>query len=62
AIPQTALHRDDSVLILDNNVIARKQVEPVAFLTDSILVRGLAVTDQIILNQFEIPVEGTLVE
>lgn len=62
AIPQSALHRDESVLLLNNNVITRKSVEPVAFLTDSILVHGLAPTDQVILNQFEIPVEGTLVE
>ena len=57
-IPNEALGRDERVLVLEENVITRKSVEPVAFLTDSIIIRGLRNDDLVILNQFDIPAEG----
>ncbi|NRA51904.1 MAG: efflux RND transporter periplasmic adaptor subunit [Phaeodactylibacter sp.] len=57
-IPNEALGRDESVLVLEENVITRKSIEPVAFLTDSIIIRGLRNDDLVILNQFDIPAEG----
>ncbi|WKN45634.1 efflux RND transporter periplasmic adaptor subunit [Tunicatimonas pelagia] len=57
-IPQAALSRDESVLILEENVIVRKAITPVEYLRDSIIVQGLTESDQLILNQFGTPVEG----
>jgi multidrug efflux pump subunit AcrA (membrane-fusion protein) len=57
-IPEEAIARDESVLILEENVIVRKPITPVAYLRDSIIVRGLAEEDQLITNQFGTPVEG----
>ncbi|MEM6843889.1 MAG: HlyD family efflux transporter periplasmic adaptor subunit [Bacteroidota bacterium] len=57
-IPQTALSRDESVLLLEENVIIRKPITPVEYLRDSIIVRGLAEGDQLIINQLGTPVEG----
>jgi len=57
-IPQGVLARDESVLILENNVIVQRAVTPLAYLRDSVVVRGLDQNDQLILNQFSIPVEG----
>ncbi|MEM0992683.1 MAG: HlyD family efflux transporter periplasmic adaptor subunit [Bacteroidota bacterium] len=61
AIPNAALSRDESVLILEKDVITRKNVQPIDFLTDSILVKGLNDSDLVILNQFDIPMEGSKV-
>jgi len=61
-IPTTALSRDESVLLLQNNVITRKTVQPVEFLTDSVVIKGLNNNDLVILNQFELPVEGSKIE
>lgn len=60
-IPQAALSRDESVLILEENVIVRKPITPVEYLRDSIIVQGLTENDKLITNQFSIPVEGTKV-
>jgi len=57
-IHHSALGRDQSVLVLNQDLIVRKAVEPVEFVQDSVLVRGLANQDQLILNQFSEPVEG----
>ncbi len=61
-IPNKALGRDKSVLILQQDVILRKAVQPIEFLTDSIIVEGLESGDLVILDQFDIPVEGSKVE
>ena len=57
-IHASALGRDESVLVLDKDLIIRKPVEPVEYVQDSVLVRGLENRDQLILNQFSEPVEG----
>ncbi|MEN0006656.1 MAG: HlyD family efflux transporter periplasmic adaptor subunit [Bacteroidota bacterium] len=60
-IPSAALGRDESVLVLQGDVIRRKAVTPIDFLQDSIVVKGLVEQDVVILNQFDIPVEGSKV-
>jgi len=60
-IPNGAFGRDESVLVLQNGIISRKSVEPVEFLEDSLVVRGLGDQDLVIINQFDIPVEGVKV-
>ncbi|MGD1892172.1 MAG: efflux RND transporter periplasmic adaptor subunit [Cyclobacteriaceae bacterium] len=60
-IPQEALSRDESVLVLKEAVIVRKPITPVEYLRDSIIVQGLTESDQIIMNEFGMPVEGTKV-
>ncbi len=60
-IPMGAMNRDESVLVLQEDVITRKPVQPVVFLADSIIVRGLSNGDMVILNQFEVPMEGSKV-
>ena len=57
-IHSSALGRDESVLVLDEDLIVRKPVQPVEYVQDSVLVRGLQNQDQLILNQFSEPVEG----
>ena len=57
-IPQIALSRDESVLVLEENVIVRKPITPLEYLRDSIIVDGLTENDQLIINQFSTPVEG----
>lgn len=57
-IHQSLLARDQSVLVLENEVIARKAVTPIAYLQDSILVTGLHDRAQLIANRFEVPVDG----
>ncbi|MEM9886578.1 MAG: efflux RND transporter periplasmic adaptor subunit [Bacteroidota bacterium] len=61
-IPNSALSRDESVLILDEDRISRKNVQPIDFLTDSIIVKGLTNSDLVILNEFDMPVEGSRVD
>ena len=61
-IPSKAIGRDESVLLLKNNVITRKQVETIEYLLDSVIISGLEESDQIILNRFDQPVEGLKVE
>ena len=57
-ISEAALSRDESVLVLNQDVIERKAIEPLEYLRDSIIVRGLAEGDRVIVNQFDMPVEG----
>jgi hypothetical protein len=61
-IPNSAMNRDESVLILAGSLIIRKDVRPLDFLSDSIVVKGLADDDLLILNQFEVPVVGSKVK
>lgn len=61
-IPSSVLGRDESVLVLENDIIRRKPVKPLEYLADSIILSGLAADDLIILNQFQEPVEGLKVE
>ncbi|MEM1327348.1 MAG: HlyD family efflux transporter periplasmic adaptor subunit [Bacteroidota bacterium] len=58
AIPSDAMQRDESVLILQSDVLTRKAVEPIDFLNDSIIVKGLSDNDLLVLNRFEVPAEG----
>ncbi|GAB5527320.1 MAG: hypothetical protein Roseis2KO_51920 [Roseivirga sp.] len=60
-IHNSLLGRDQTVLILDQNLIVRKVVEPIEYVQDSVLIRGLQNEDQLILNQFSEPVEGQTV-
>ncbi|MFN3997344.1 efflux RND transporter periplasmic adaptor subunit [Algoriphagus sp.] len=57
-IPNVALDRDRSVLVLNENLIVSKVVEMVQVFQDSTLVRGLAENDQVILTQFVQPMVG----
>ncbi|MEM8527130.1 MAG: HlyD family efflux transporter periplasmic adaptor subunit [Bacteroidota bacterium] len=61
-IPNSAIGRDESVLILQQDLITRKSIQPIDFLSDSIVVRGLKNEDLVILNEFEMPVEGSRVD
>ncbi|MEM7108805.1 MAG: HlyD family efflux transporter periplasmic adaptor subunit [Bacteroidota bacterium] len=58
SIPANMLTRDEKVLLLEDNTIRAKAVELVEFTQDSILVRGLSDGDQLIINRFNVPVEG----
>ncbi|MEO1412013.1 MAG: HlyD family efflux transporter periplasmic adaptor subunit [Bacteroidota bacterium] len=62
AIPNRVLARDQSVLLLRDDVIVRQAVEPVEYLGDSLLIRGLHDGDLLILNQFDLPVEGNKIK
>ncbi len=57
-IPSEVLSRDEKVLLLKNNTILGKPIEPVEYLQDSIIIKGLADGDQLITNEFQIPVKG----
>ena len=57
-IHSSVLGRDESVLVLEKDLIVRKPVQPIEYVQDSVLVKGLANKDQLILNQFSEPVEG----
>lgn len=57
-IPNSVLGRDQSVLVLENDLIVSKVVESVQVFQDSTLVRGLKENDQIILTQFAQPMVG----
>ncbi|MBV6645074.1 MAG: HlyD family efflux transporter periplasmic adaptor subunit, partial [Cyclobacteriaceae bacterium] len=58
AIPASVLTRDEKVLLLQDNTIGSKQVELVEMMEDSILVKGLTNDDLLVINSFEVPVEG----
>ena len=60
-IPASALNRDNTVLILLDGAIQSKEVEPVVYQTDSVIVSGLVAGDQVILNDFQTPVIGKIV-
>lgn len=57
-IPSSALGRDQSVLVLENDLIVNKVVQPIQVFQDSTLVKGLMENDQIILTQFSQPMVG----
>ena len=57
-IPTAILTRDEKVLLLEDNTIKGKPVELIEFTQDSIMVRGLSNNDLLIVNKFNIPVEG----
>ncbi|MEM8906760.1 MAG: HlyD family efflux transporter periplasmic adaptor subunit [Bacteroidota bacterium] len=61
-IPNRVLGADESVLILEEDVIMRKAVKPLEYLGDSIIISGLTDRDLLILNQFDKPVEGNKVK
>lgn len=57
-LPTESIRRDNSVLILENNAIKSKMIETVQYFTDSVMVRGLAENEWVILNEFNAPVLG----
>ncbi|MEM6804608.1 MAG: efflux RND transporter periplasmic adaptor subunit, partial [Bacteroidota bacterium] len=57
-ISSAILGRDNKVYILNDKTIMSKEVEPLEFLSDSIVVRGLSNSDLLINRQIEIPIEG----
>ncbi|MBL3658786.1 efflux RND transporter periplasmic adaptor subunit [Fulvivirga sediminis] len=57
-IPTDILARDNTVLILQDSVIAKRKLEVLANFPDSLIVRGFSQGDQLILNKFENPVSG----
>lgn len=57
-VPNSALGRDQSVLLLENDLIVSKVVESIQVFQDSTLVKGLLENDQIILTQFAQPMVG----
>lgn len=57
-IHNSSLTRNNQVRILHQNRIQNKSVLPIAYLRDSILVRGLENGDQLIINHFDMPVAG----
>ena len=61
-IPSSAISRDNTVMVLEDNTISAKTVEPVEYMTQQVAVKGLQTGDQLILNQFNVPMEGTLVK
>ncbi len=61
-IPTAAINRDNGVMVLENNTIKVKTVEPLEYTTQYVAVRGLNAGDQLILNQFNVPMEGALVK
>ncbi len=60
-IASELLLRDRNVLVLENNVIAKKAVQVLESNSDSLVVRGLNTDDLLVLNQFEVPVEGVII-
>lgn len=61
-IPTAAMNRDNGVMVLESNTIKVKTVEPLEYTTQYVAVRGLNAGDQLILNQFNVPMEGALVK
>lgn len=57
----SAITRNNTVRILENNTIKSKKIIPIAFDNDSVYVQGLSDGDQVITNEFSIPVEGKTV-
>jgi len=61
-IPRSAIGRDSRVLVLEGKVLKAKPVKPLDYAGDYATVNGLQTGDQLILNQFSIPVEGVVVK
>lgn len=57
-LPSKAIKRDNSVLLLKDNTIEGRQIQPLEFQTESVVIQGLQEGDVIILNDFDYPVEG----
>ena len=58
-IPRTALHDDDSVYVVTDGRLARRQVEVLRFLRDqAILSAGLQAGDQLVISPLSAPVVG----
>ncbi|MBP2831086.1 HlyD family efflux transporter periplasmic adaptor subunit [Aquimarina sp. U1-2] len=57
-LPKKTIYRDETVHILQNDVIVKKPVELLNTQLDSITVRGLESGDKVILNTFDNPVSG----
>ncbi len=61
-IPRSAIGRDSRVLVLEDNTLKAKPVKPLDYAGDYATVSGLKTGDQLILNQFSIPMEGMVVK
>ncbi|NJL15421.1 MAG: hypothetical protein HC913_22060, partial [Microscillaceae bacterium] len=61
-IPQRLLARDETVLVLQNDLITKKPVQQIDFRQDSVVVQGLTTKDIVILNQFDVPMAGKKVK
>ncbi len=61
-IPSSAISRDNTVMVLENNTIKAKTIVPIEYMAQQVAIGGLNVGDQLILNQFNVPMEGTLVK
>lgn len=57
-LPMKAVKRDESVLYVNDGIIASQKVEVVDYLTDAVVVKGLKDGTVVILNNFETPVVG----
>ncbi|MEO0338191.1 MAG: HlyD family efflux transporter periplasmic adaptor subunit [Bacteroidota bacterium] len=60
-LPESALGRDESVLVLEQGTIKRKSIETIDVFQDSVIVKGLRDQDRVILNEFSKPMEGVRV-
>ena len=54
--------RDQKVLVLDKDIIKKKAVNILDTKADSVIVSGLAQNDLLVLNKFEVPVEGIKIQ
>lgn len=61
-VPSSAISRDNTVMVLENNTIKAKTIEPIEYMAQQVAIRGLNAGDQLILNQFNVPMEGALVK
>ncbi|GAB4397680.1 MAG: hypothetical protein OHK0053_14690 [Microscillaceae bacterium] len=61
-IPQRLLGRDETVLVLQKDLITKKPVQQIDFRQDSVVVQGLSSKDALILNQFDVPMAGKKVK
>ncbi|MEM1122107.1 MAG: hypothetical protein AAGJ18_16800, partial [Bacteroidota bacterium] len=57
-LPNQAVKRDGTVLLLVDDIIRSQSVEIVDYLTESIVVKGLKEGDNVILDDFKLPVAG----
>lgn len=61
-IPTSIIGRDNNVLLLKNGIITSQPIQLVTTVADSSFVKGLAPQDVLILNEFDVPMEGKKVE
>ncbi|MEM1123018.1 MAG: hypothetical protein AAGJ18_21415, partial [Bacteroidota bacterium] len=57
-----AVNRSNNVLVLEESVIRSQPVEIVEYMTESVVVKGLREGQQVILDNFELPVVGQKVQ